>query len=143
MPKKLVKGCNAIAEAAILGGCRFFAGYPITPQSEIPEYLAEHLPEVGGTFIQGESEVASINMVYGAAACGVPIVPGGKYMFGTVTVGEKGQIVIPAKARKIFHIHPGDSLVVLGDITQGLALIDAQVFLDRFHEATRQSEEGR
>ena len=71
MPKKLMKGCNAIAEAAILGGCRFFAGYPITPQSEIPEYLAEHLPEVGGTFIQGESEVASINMVYGAAACGV------------------------------------------------------------------------
>ena len=64
-------------------------------------------------------------------------------MFGTVTVGEKGQIVIPAKARKIFRIHPGDSLVVLGDITQGLALIDAQVFLDRFHEATRQSEEGR
>ena len=51
--------------------------------------------------------------------------------------------MIPAKARKIFHIHPGDSLVVLGDITQGLALIDAQVFLDRFHEATRQSEEGR
>ena len=44
MPKKLVKGCNAIAEAAILGGCRCFAGYPITPQSEIPEYLAEHLP---------------------------------------------------------------------------------------------------
>ena len=78
-----------------------------------------------------------------AESCGVPIVPGGKYMFGTVTVGEKGQIVIPAKARKIFRIHPGDSLVVLGDITQGLALIDAQVFLDRFHEATRQSEEGR
>ena len=78
-----------------------------------------------------------------AASCGVPIVPGGKYMFGIVTVGEKGQIVIPAKARKIFHIHPGDSLVVLGDITQGLALIDAQVFLDRFHEATRSAEEDR
>lgn len=71
MPKKLVKGCNAIAEAAVLGGCRFFAGYPITPQSEIPEYLSGRLPEVGGTFIQGESEVASINMVYGAAACGI------------------------------------------------------------------------
>lgn len=71
MPKELVKGCNAIAEAAVLGGCRFFAGYPITPQSEIPEYLAARLPQVGGTFIQGESEVASINMVYGAAACGI------------------------------------------------------------------------
>ena len=71
MPKKLVKGCYAVAEAAILGGCRFFAGYPITPQSEIPEYLSEHLPEAGGVFIQGESEIASVNMVYGAAASGV------------------------------------------------------------------------
>ncbi len=71
MAKKLIKGCEAVAEAAVLGGCRFFAGYPITPQSEIPEYLSKRLPQVGGTFIQGESEVASINMVYGAAASGV------------------------------------------------------------------------
>lgn len=67
----LMKGCEAIAEAAVLGGCRFFAGYPITPQNEIPEYLSRRLPQVGGVFIQGESEVASINMVYGAAAMGV------------------------------------------------------------------------
>ena len=63
MAKKLMKGCVAVAEAAIRGGCRFFAGYPITPQSDIPEYLSAHLPDVGGTFIQGESEVASINML--------------------------------------------------------------------------------
>lgn len=70
MEKRFMKGCEAIAEAAVRGGCRFFAGYPITPQNEIPEYLSWRLPEVGGAFVQGESEVASINMVYGAAASG-------------------------------------------------------------------------
>ena len=52
-------------------GCRFFAGYPITPQNEIPEYFSRRMPEVGGVFVQGESEVASVNMVYGAASAGV------------------------------------------------------------------------
>ena len=70
MAKQLVKGNEAIAEAAVRAGCRFFAGYPITPQNEIPEYLSWRLPEVGGVFVQGESEVASVNMVYGAAASG-------------------------------------------------------------------------
>ena len=65
-----MKGCEAIAEAAVRAGCRFFAGYPITPQNEIPEYFSRRLPEVGGTFVQGESEVASVNMVYGAASAG-------------------------------------------------------------------------
>ncbi len=68
--KKLMKGNEAIAEAAIRGGCRFFAGYPITPQNEIPEYLSWRLNEVGGAFVQAESEVAAINMVYGAAGAG-------------------------------------------------------------------------
>ena len=68
--KKFMKGNEAIAEAAVRGGCRFFAGYPITPQNEIPEYLSWRLPEVGGSYVQGESEVASINMVYGASAMG-------------------------------------------------------------------------
>lgn len=67
----LMKGCEAIAEAAVRAGCRFFAGYPITPQNEIPEYFARRMPEVGGRFVQGESEVASVNMVYGAASSGV------------------------------------------------------------------------
>ena len=66
-----MKGTEAIAEAAVRAGCRFFAGYPITPQNEIPEYFSRRLPEVGGTFVQGESEVASVNMVYGAASTGV------------------------------------------------------------------------
>ena len=68
--KKLMKGNEAIAEAAVRGGCRAFFGYPITPQNEIPEYLSKRLPEVGGCFIQAESEVAAINMVYGAAGSG-------------------------------------------------------------------------
>lgn len=70
MSRLFMKGCEAIAEAAVRAGCRFYAGYPITPQNEIPEYFARRLPEVGGTFVQGESEVASVNMVYGAAAAG-------------------------------------------------------------------------
>ncbi|MBF0338802.1 MAG: 3-methyl-2-oxobutanoate dehydrogenase subunit VorB [Nitrospirae bacterium] len=69
--RTLMKGNEAIAEAAIHAGCRFYAGYPITPQNEIPEYLSRRMPEVGGVFIQAESEISAINMVYGAAAAGV------------------------------------------------------------------------
>jgi 2-oxoglutarate ferredoxin oxidoreductase subunit alpha len=68
--KQLMKGNEAIAEAAVRGGCRAFFGYPITPQNEIPEYLSWRLFEVGGTFVQAESEVASINMLYGAGGAG-------------------------------------------------------------------------
>ena len=68
--KKLMKGNEAIAEAAIRGGCRCYFGYPITPQSEIPEYMSARMPEVGGTFLQAESEIAAINMVYGAGGAG-------------------------------------------------------------------------
>lgn len=70
MARVFMKGTEAIAEAAVRSGCRFFAGYPITPQNEIPEYFARRMPEVGGVFVQGESEVASVNMVYGAAQTG-------------------------------------------------------------------------
>ncbi len=69
--KKLTKGNEALAEGAIRAGCRFFAGYPITPQNEIPEYMSWRMPQVGGAFVQSESEVSAINMVYGAAATGV------------------------------------------------------------------------
>ncbi len=68
--KKLWKGNEAIAEAAVAAGCRYFFGYPITPQNEIPEYMSWRLFEVGGAFIQAESEVSAINMVYGAAGAG-------------------------------------------------------------------------
>jgi 2-oxoglutarate/2-oxoacid ferredoxin oxidoreductase subunit alpha len=70
MPKLLITGNEALAEAAVRAGCRRYFGYPITPQNEIPEYLARRMPEVGGTFLQAESEIAAINMVYGAAAVG-------------------------------------------------------------------------
>jgi 2-oxoglutarate ferredoxin oxidoreductase subunit alpha len=70
MPKLLITGNEALAEAAVRAGCRRYFGYPITPQNEIPEYLSRRLPELGGTFVQAESEIAAINMVYGAAAVG-------------------------------------------------------------------------
>ena len=70
MAKVLMKGTEAIAEAAIQAGCRCFYGYPITPQNEIPEYMSSRLPQVGGVFLQCESEVASINALMGGAATG-------------------------------------------------------------------------
>ena len=69
----LMKGNEAIAEAAIRAGCRHYFGYPITPQTEVAAYMAKKLPKVGGVFLQAESEVASINMVYGAAATGTRV----------------------------------------------------------------------
>ncbi len=71
MPKELWKGNEAIAEAAVRGGVEAFFGYPITPQTELLEYMSARLPELGRVFLQAESEVASINMVYGAACGGV------------------------------------------------------------------------
>ena len=71
--KVLMKGNEAIAEAAIRAGCRHYFGYPITPQTEIAAYMAKKMPKIGGVFLQAESEIASINMVYGAAAAGVRV----------------------------------------------------------------------
>ena len=71
--KKLMKGNEAIAEAAIQAGCRYFFGYPITPQNQIPEYMSKRLPQENGCFLQAESEVAAINMVYGAAGAGARV----------------------------------------------------------------------
>jgi 2-oxoglutarate ferredoxin oxidoreductase subunit alpha len=68
--KVLMKGNEAIAEAAIKAGCRFYFGYPITPQTEIAAYMAKRMPKIGGTFLQAESEVSAINMVYGVAGAG-------------------------------------------------------------------------
>ena len=66
----LMKGNEAVAEGAIAGGCRYFFAYPITPQNQIPEYMARHLPEAGGLFLQAESEISAIQMAFGAAAAG-------------------------------------------------------------------------
>lgn len=68
--KYLMRGAEAMAEAAIRAGCRFYFGYPITPQSELAEYLARELPKRGGVFLQAESEIAAINMVFGASVTG-------------------------------------------------------------------------
>ena len=68
--KVLMKGNEAIAEAAIIAGCRHYFGYPITPQTEIAAYMAKRMPKIGGVFLQAESEIAAINMVYGASSAG-------------------------------------------------------------------------
>ncbi len=68
--KVLMKGNEALAEAAIMAGCRHYFGYPITPQTEIAAYMSKKMPKIGGVFLQAESEIAAINMVYGAAAAG-------------------------------------------------------------------------
>ena len=73
MAKILMKGNEAFGRAAIQAGCHYFFGYPITPQSELPEYLSRELPKVGGAFVQAESEVAAINMVYGAGGSGTRV----------------------------------------------------------------------
>ena len=73
MAKILMKGNEAFGKAAIEAGCHYFFGYPITPQSELPEYLSRELPKVGGAFVQAESEVAAINMVYGAGGTGTRV----------------------------------------------------------------------
>ena len=69
--KVLMKGNEALAEAAIQAGCRHFFGYPITPQTEVAAYMSKKMPKIGGTYMQAESEIAAINMVYGAASAGV------------------------------------------------------------------------
>ncbi|HHT9159118.1 MAG TPA: 3-methyl-2-oxobutanoate dehydrogenase subunit beta, partial [Candidatus Brocadiaceae bacterium] len=68
--KQLLTGNEAAAEAAIQAGCRYYYGYPITPQNELINYMSIRMPEVGGAFIQAESEIAAISMVHGSAAAG-------------------------------------------------------------------------
>ncbi|HHV44397.1 MAG TPA: 3-methyl-2-oxobutanoate dehydrogenase subunit VorB [Firmicutes bacterium] len=70
MKRVLMKGNEALARGAVAAGCRYFFGYPITPQNEIPTYMAEVLPKLGGVYLQAESEIGAINMIYGAAGCG-------------------------------------------------------------------------
>ncbi len=71
--KVLMKGNEAISEAAIMAGCRHYFGYPITPQTEIAAYMSKKMPKIGGTFLQAESEIAAINMVYGVSAAGLRV----------------------------------------------------------------------
>ncbi|MFQ5419411.1 MAG: 3-methyl-2-oxobutanoate dehydrogenase subunit beta, partial [Anaerolineae bacterium] len=73
MAKELLKGNKAIAEAAVRAGCEAYFGYPITPQTELLEHMSKRMPELGRVFLQAESEVAAVNMVYGAACAGVRV----------------------------------------------------------------------
>ena len=118
MPKKLMKGSEAIGEAAVQAGCRLFFGYPITPQNEIPEYMSHRLPQVGGTFVQAESEVAASNMLYGAAGSGERVMtssssPGISLMMEAVSylAGSELPVVIVNLSGEI----PQHSLKLLAD----------------------------
>lgn len=105
--KVLMKGNEAIGEAAIRSGCRHFFGYPITPQTELSAYMAKKMPKIGGTFLQAESEVAAINMVYGAAAAGV------RAMTSSSSPG------ISLKSEGISYIAAGDLPAVIVNIMRG------------------------
>ncbi len=107
MEKVLMKGNEAIAEAAIRAGCRHFYGYPITPQTEVSAYMAKNMPKVGGLFMQAESEIAAINMVYGSASAGV------RAMTSSSSPG------ISLKAEGISYIAGADLPCVILNIVRG------------------------
>lgn len=105
--KVLMKGNEAIGEAAIRSGCRHFFGYPITPQTELSAYMAKKMPKIGGVFLQAESEVAAINMVYGAAGAGA------RAMTSSSSPG------ISLKSEGISYIAGADLPCVIVDIVRG------------------------
>lgn len=105
--KVLMKGNEAIGEAAIRSGCKHFFGYPITPQTELSAYMAKKMPKIGGVFLQAESEVAAINMVYGASAAGV------RAMTSSSSPG------ISLKAEGISYLAGGDLPCVIVNIVRG------------------------
>lgn len=117
MAKELMKGNEALAEAAIRAGCRFYSGYPITPQTEILEYLSWRMDEVGGTFVQTESELAGINMLLGAAAAGARALTssaGPGFSLNQEGVSYLVAADLPAVIIDVMRIGTG-----LGDIAQG------------------------
>ena len=105
--KVLMKGNEAIGEAAIRSGCRHFFGYPITPQTELSAYMAKKMPKIGGVFLQAESEVAAINMVYGAAGAGAR------------TMTSSSSPGISLKSEGISYIAGADLPCVIVDIVRG------------------------
>jgi 2-oxoglutarate ferredoxin oxidoreductase subunit alpha len=105
--KVLMKGNEALAEAAIQAGCLFYAGYPITPQNEVPEYMSWRMHEVGGVFIQSESELAAINMVFGASAT------------GTRSMTTSSSPGISLKQEGISYLAGAELPAVIGNIQRG------------------------
>ena len=117
MAKVLMKGNEALAEAALAAGCRFYAGYPITPQTEILEYLSWRMDEVGGVFIQAESELAGVNMVMGASAAGARALTtsaGPGFTLKQEGISYLAASDLPAVIVDVMRIGSG-----LGDIAQG------------------------
>lgn len=113
----LMKGNEAIAESALRAGCRFYAGYPITPQSEILEYMAANMADRGGVFIQGESEIASMSMLWGAAACGERVMTsssGPGYDLKQEGISYLSSYQLPAVIIDVMRYGVGD-----GEITEG------------------------
>ena len=128
---ELMKGNEAIAEAALRAGCRFYAGYPITPQSEILEYMSAHMADRGGVFIQGESEIASMSMLWGAAACGERVMSsssGPGYDLKQEGISYLASYNLPAVLIDVMRYGVGD-----GEITEGQ---------DSYWEATRGGGHG-
>ena len=114
---RLMKGNEAIAEAALRAGCRFYAGYPITPQSEILEYMSANMAARGGVFIQGESEIASMSMLWGAAACGERVMTsssGPGYDLKQEGISYLASYNLPAVLVDVMRYGVGD-----GEITEG------------------------
>ncbi len=127
----LMKGNEAIAEGALRAGCRFYAGYPITPQSEILEYMSTHMEERGGVFIQGESEIASMSMIWGAAACGERVMSsssGPGYDLKQEGISYLASYNLPAVLADVMRYGLGD-----GEITEGQ---------DSYWEATKGGGHG-
>lgn len=117
MAKELMKGNEALAEAAIRAGCRFYSGYPITPQTEILEYLSWRMDELGGTFVQTESELAGVNMLLGAAAAGARALTssaGPGFSLKQEGISYLVAADLPAVIIDVMRIGTG-----LGDIAQG------------------------
>ena len=106
----------------------------VSRQSVAKWESGESLPDMNKCIALAQLYNISLDtLVNGTETAGVPLPPKGKHVFGTVIVGERGQIVIPKKAREVFQINPGDSLIILGDENQGgLALIDANRFISQF-----------
>ncbi len=131
MSKVLMKGNEAIARAAVKAGLDCFFGYPITPQNEVPEYLSKLLPEVGKVFVQAESEVAAINMVYGAAGAGKRV------MTSSSSVG------IALKQEGISYIAGAELPCVIGSVMRGgPGLGSIQPSQGDYYQATRGGGNG-
>ncbi len=121
---QVMKGNEAMAEAALRAGCRFYAGYPITPQSEILQYMSAHMAERGGVFIQGESEIASMSMLWGAAACGERVMSsssGPGYDLKQEGISYLASYNLPAVIADVMRYGTGDGEITAGQDSYWLA----------------------